>query len=267
MPAAKNPQKELSKEQKELCPFGTVKCPICRLSPSQLKDIHHKKNDAGFGIQKILEYIRSTCNISPSYTWISDHFSKHLDIKPQLLEKNTRPEIVKSLQKSLKNTTLRKTSVEMDKAYELIVNMAQEFIVKVDKLAENIPWDDEEVKTKLKDLGPIKSLELIGILHKAGREQLKDIQAIRAPKVMVSHFLDKSIDAIIYETGIIFTDMCSTIQVKVMETIRRGLVVNKDTFADIFKKVALAYVDRMRAMKKEQISLADKALQDLEKLV
>jgi hypothetical protein len=150
--------------------------------------------------------------------------------------------------------------------------MSYTFVNEVNKIQDQIKIQigKRKVEDELDGVPVMDLLERLGKLNKESREFIKEISALRAPKVMVAQFLESFIDTIIKEMSTIFGNLCGDIQQQVMsELADAGYkdVITTAVFIAAFKEIALDYRDRMITLKRQQMSDALAALQDLEKLI
>jgi len=280
MPKQKN-LPPLTAEQLELCPYGEASCRICRMSPEHLRDLHHRKMEEEFGYEKIRKYIKETYKMGVDYTDINHHFNKHVlgkHILNKVLAKRTdgvNLAIAKALE-PISSSVKLVTSQDLEKAYEDLVKMAQLFVKRTRKLQEKIATKvdtrDESgaLDKELDDINIMDLLEQQAKLNKEARDFIKDVSALRAPKVLVAQFLEAFIDDVIRELSIIVSNMCGDIQHGVLNQLSESGhpgIIGLETFAKIFRETALDYRDRMVNLKKQKMSDALAALQDLEKLI
>jgi hypothetical protein len=266
----------LTDAQLELCPHGDPKCRLCQLRPDQIKELHKKKFDEEYTYEQIRKYIKETFNMGEDFGRISRHFNKHVLGKEKLKRKPKKkfPEVFKSLEisESVKITT----SGELEKAYATLVNMAELFTKKVNRLQEKIAITidqrekDDELDDELEGVSVMDLLEKQARLNKEAREFLKDVSALRAPKVMVAQFLESFIDSVIKELSSILSHLAGELQYDITAELKdagQPDILSGETFTNIFRKTALDYRDRMINLKRQKMADALSALQDLEKLI
>ena len=81
-----NETKSLSPEQSELCPFGSPKCRICRMSPDRIKKTHDLRFKQKWSLRKIADFLSEKKWCGKDYKTLSEHFKKHvsLDYRKQI---------------------------------------------------------------------------------------------------------------------------------------------------------------------------------------
>jgi hypothetical protein len=107
-------------------------------------------------------------------------------------------------------------------------------------------------------------------LNKESRDFVKEVSALRAPKVMVAQFLESFIDDVLREMSELISNLCGALQFDItneLTELKHPNILSAETFANIFKKTALDFRDRMINLKRQQLSDAMAALQDLEKII
>jgi hypothetical protein len=252
-------------------PGYDLSCPFCRLDLEELKEVHDLYFNKNWTYPQIREYTKSVLSMAPSDTWMTNHFSKHtrqgLDKKKNKLFKDTpATQMVKKLPKGVK----KRTDKKIESAFKKLTKMTIDHTNRVADIYEKIHFniDDDEVAQQIKELGVVKGLEFLGKLHKEAREQLKDIQSLRAPKVIVADFLEKTINEVIYVTGSLLQELCVKLQIEVNKKLKKhNLEMDKETFANVFSDIGIQYKNRMLALRSEQLSKAMSTLADLEKII
>lgn len=271
----------LNEAQLKLCPYGDVKCRLCRLRPDQLEELHAKKFKSNFGYNEIRLYCREQYNMGIDYTDINQHFNKHVLGKHQLqriLEKNKDiqyPEIMKALEPMSSDVKIT-TSVDLEHAYATLVKMAQSFVKRTRKLQEKISLTFEireknkELDEEFDRLSILDLFEKQAKLNKEARDFIKDVGALRAPKIMVAQFLEAFIDDVIRELSILIANLCGELQYDVnaeLSDAGHPNMLTNETFTNIFRKTALDYRDRMINLKRQKMADSMAALADLEKII
>jgi hypothetical protein len=264
----------LTEAQLALCPNGDPRCRLCQLRPDQIKELHRQRFEEKLTYPKIRLYIKETFNMGEDYTRISNHFNKHLNGHKKLTKRKKDapyPEVMKALE-PISSEVKISTSGELEKAYEQLVKMAQTFTEKVHKIQNKIAItiDGRDLDDELDGVPVLELLEKQSRLNKEAREFVKEVSILRAPKVMVAQFLESFIDAVIKEISILISNLAGELKHDITaELVDAGHadILSDATYADIFKKMALDYRDRMINLKRQKMADALAALQDLEKLI
>ena len=271
----------LTAEQLVLCPYGEPKCRLCRLTPDQLKDVHKQKITNGYSYAQIRKYIKEHLKMGVDYSDISHHFNRHV-LGKHILQKvlgrradNAHPAIIKALD-TISTDSKVVTSEELEKAYNALVKMAQGFTSKANRLQERIEVkfnqrdQDKTLDAELDAHSIMDLMEKQAKLNKEAREFVKEVSALRAPKVMVAQFLEAFIDDVIKELSYILSNMCGEMQFDIsneLDDSGHPGILGSETFAKIYRKTGLDYRDRMINLKRQKMADAMSALQDLEKLI
>jgi len=271
----------LSAEQLELCPYGDNRCRLCQLRPEQIKDLHDKRYKLKYTYKQMREYIKSVHNMGEDYTRISNHFNKHVfgkEALQQALSKKASvvyPELVQaveSISKELKITT----STDLEKAYESLVKMAHTFVQRVnriqDKIATSIETREQDgtLDNELSVVSSLEMLERLATLNKEARAFVKEISALRAPKVMVAQFLEAFIDTVIKDVSVLVGNVAGDLKQSVdMELLEAGHpdILTDQSYGKIFRNLAVEYKDRMMNLKRQKMADAISALQEMEKIL
>ena len=271
----------LTAEQLVLCPHGLPRCRLCRLSPDVQKEIQERKFKDRYKYIQMREYLKDKHNIGVDYTELNQHFNKHVlgkHIMKLALERKGQlphPEITKALEPisvDLKVVTSR----DLEKAYASLVKMSEKFVKNVRNLQDkiSITIEDRSINKQLDaELDKVTALDLmekLGRLNKESREFVKEVSALRAPKVMVAQFLEAFIDDVLREMSILISDLCGALQFDItneLSELKHPNLIRAETFANIFKKTAVDFRDRMINLKRQRLSDAMSALQDLEKII
>lgn len=263
----------MENQEKDIVPFRDPKCPICKLDLEAIQDIHSKKWDQKWNYKKVLEYVRNLYQISPSYSKLCDHFRKHTAQHHQekMINKGGKGDSkIKHAIDTIPKESRSLTAKDLETAYSQLVKIANTFTSKVTKIGDILSIDEDDLKQQIKKMGTLEALEKFSKLLKESREQVKDITALRAPKVMVSQYLEQGINEIINSTGYILNDVCRMIQASLVKKMSDEGVdtdVFAELFTEVFKQAAIQYRDRMIALKREQMSKANMALAELEKII
>jgi len=268
----------LTDAQLALCPNGDPRCRLCQLRPEQIVELHRQKFEEKLTYAQMLKYIRKTFNMGEDFTRISRHFNKHLKNAQLAVQKlATRqkdvayPELMKALEPISTDVKIT-TSGALEKAYEQLVKMAQTFTDKVFTVQNKIALTIEgrDLDDEIDGVPVLELLEKQSRLNKEAREFIKEVSILRAPKVMVAQFLESFIDAVIKELSILISNLAGELKHDISaELLDAGHpdLLSDVTYANIFKKMALDYRDRMVNLKRQKMADALSALQDLEKLI
>lgn len=265
----------LPPERLKLCPGGLSNCPICTIkSVEDLEYINDLRFEKRWTYKQIREYLSATFGISPNYTKLADHFLKHVVaiLQVQRTSKHKGTPRVKKTPVSVAIDTIPKekrslANVDMETAYKHLTHLAKDFTQKVQTIYSVLNLTDKNLRTKLKDVDPLTGMSAVAKLSKEARELLKDLSALRAPKIIVAHFLEQAIDQIILETGHVLSDISKHAQEDLLEALRTEKVISTEIFGRIFQHAANDYRDRMINLRRDQLSKATSTLADLEKLI
>jgi len=264
----------LSPEKLKICPGGTPVCPICRLGVEDLKYVNSLRIEKNWNHNQIRQYLKATFGISPNLNKLSDHYLRHIIAELQVQKPRN-----KSGKSKLKKTEVSKaidtipkvqrsiSNVDMETAYKHLTQLAKDFTQKVQKVYSLLNLKDKNLKDKLKDVDPLVGMEKVAKLSKEARELLKDLSALRAPKIVVAHFLEQAIDQIILETGYVLSDISKNAQEDLLEALRTHKTISTEIFKKVFALAARDYTERMINLRRDQLSKATSTLADLEKLI
>ena len=264
----------LSPEKLKICPGGDPTCPICRLGVEDLKYVNDLRIEKHWKHDQIRQYLKATFGISPNLNKLSAHFSKHTTAELQLQkpkQKSGKPKIKKTpVSKAIDTIPKVKRSIsnqDMETAYTSLTQLANDFTQKVQKIYSVLNLKDSNLKKMMKDVDPLTGMSVVAKLSKEARDLLKDLSALRAPKIVVAHFLESAVDQIISETGFVLSDISKKMQEDLLEAIRTNKTISTDIFDKIFQGAAIEYRDKMIALRRDQLSKATSTLADLEKLI
>lgn len=267
----------LPPERLKLCPGGLSNCPICTIETvADLKYINDLRFEKRWTYKQIREYLSATFNISPNYTKLADHFLKHvvatLQVQRTSKHKGKPRKGIEKTEVSIAIDTIPKekrsiANVDMETAYKHLTQLAKDFTQKVKQVYGVLDLDENKLKKRLKNIDPLVGMEKVAKLSKEARELLKDLSALRAPKIVVAHFLEQAIDQIIFETGHVLSDVSKNAQEDLLEALRTKKTINTEIFSKIFQEAANDYRERMINLRRDQLSKATSTLADLEKLI
>jgi len=266
----------LSDQQLELCPYGDKTCSVCQLPPKDIKIIHRLKNDEKYSYRKLREYIVRNYDIHPDFTVLTTHFKNHLGERiEQALEKIEKKEVhaeIIEMLHPMDSDLVVHTNKDIENAYGQLVKMAASYTRNVEKLQREISkiLKTKDIASELQGLSAIELLERLARLNKEARDQVRDVSALRAPKIMVAQIIESFINEVIGEVSTILTTLCGELQHSVLEELKANYAedkVSSDTFANLFRKTALDYRDRMLSLKRQQLAEASAALSEMEKII
>lgn len=268
--------KELPDENKVEVPYGDVNCRICRLPIEDLKLVHALKHKEGYTYKQIREYLKKHYKIGNDYTYLSTHFKQHVCMDKNLLLRggSKTTAVVDILLKQEMPISDLKKDERVEKAHSQLVGMTAAMVditSNIFKIFQGKVKNEDDLKKALEDLDVIQMMSLITKLHDSARSQIKDINALRAPKVMVMQFLEDTIDRSISEVNSALTSAFIMLQNEFTDKLKSAGVdektMNDKVFVEIFKKVAKDYKDRILLLRRDQISRAATALAEIEKIV
>jgi len=269
--ARKNTLPKLDKNIKDICPFADPKCPICTLPLFQIATLHELRFKHKWKFKKLYEYAHIELANPISQKHLSTHFKKHVDLKSMIykdVENNEELAIASLINKTNKDLPTHHNK-DVETAYARITKMTADFSQRVECVADLIAIDKVQLEKELSKLPTMKKLEWYAKLHKEARDQVKDIESLRSPRIMVAEFLKSAIDETIREVSGILRDICSMMQGAAIETMKDtpyAHAITSDTFVEVFRKAAIEYRERMTNLRREHLSKAASALADLEKI-
>ena len=271
----------LNEAQLALCPHGRPNCRLCQFPADIQQELQNKKFKEKFTYAQMRELLRTTYHLKIDFTELNNHFNKHVlgqHVLEQILERKGQikyPEVTKALVPI--STEIKViTSKELEKAYATLVKMSEGFVKDVKKLQEKISLtietraENKELDDEFNRVSALDLMEKLGKLNKESREFVKEVSALRAPKVMVAQFLESFIDDVLREMSELISNLCGALQFDItneLTELKHPNILSAETFANIFKKTALDFRDRMINLKRQQLSDAMVALQDLEKII
>jgi len=265
----------LPPENLEIAPYGDPKCRICQLPLEDLKKIHFLKLEDGYSYKKMREYLKEHYKIGNDYTYLTRHFKEHVrsDKASLLLASSPNKAVVEVLLTHGRGLGTRKTDADIERNYDRLVQMSSDFLQQIEKCYKVLRLkmsDEAALEKELSERTPLELLNTVASLNRTVREQMKDINALRAPKLVVMQFLEDTIDKSISEVNETLTQMFTITQAEFTEFMRKqGIAeyVNDRVFVDIFKRVAMAYRERMTLLRRDQLNRASAALASLEKVL
>lgn len=266
----------LSDQQLELCPYGDRTCSLCQLPPQDIKIIHRLKNDDKYSYRKLREYILGNYNIRPDFTVLTTHFKKHLgegiDKTLEKVEKKEKHAEIIEVLHPMDEAVAAHTNKDIENAYGQLVKMASSYTRNVEHLQRKISklLKTKDIDAELEGLSAIELLERLAKLNKEARDQVRDVSALRAPKIMVAQVIESFINEVIGEVSTILTTLCGELQNEILEELKANYAEDKissDTFANLFRRTAIDYRDRMISLKRQQMAAASAALSEMEKII
>ena len=194
-----------------------------------------------------------------------------IEKKQELAKQTDFPEIVDSLHPIDKMVRVE-VDQDIEQAYRMLVQMTHQYTTKVKEVQEEVAKiiGKKDVAVELEGLTALELLDRIAKLNREAREQIKDISAIRAPKVMVAQLLENYMNSIIREVGRLLSQLCGELSFEINAAVqgtRLAEVIPQEVFQDIFVRTGQHYKDRILAIKRQQLAEALAALKDMEKIV
>lgn len=228
--------------------------------------------------QKLRVYMKETYGFSADYKDMCDHFNIHV----RGIDKNKLVKVTKGIDadttRELQNISGEvkvSTSEDLEKAYRTLVNMAADYTKSVKRLQELISLEfdrrsQDELKDEVKNINMLDLLDKLGKINKENREFVKEISMLRAPKVMVANFLESFINSLIKDFSALVANMAGELKNAIQEELSDAghpNLIGDRVYANVFKVFAEDYRNRVMNMRRQHLSDAMSALQDLEKLV
>jgi len=252
------------------------------MSPKDIKHVHYLRFDEKLKLKDILALIKEDYKMSLSMNQICAHFNKHLNTTKQAyLKKGNKTcggglvdkriaKVAEVISPMVAENV--KIDSQLETAYSIMVQMTQDFassLTKLDSFVEAKMQDEKAVKEALEGYNVIKLLSIRNKFHNDLGNQLKDINSLRAPKVLMVQFLEATIKKIVEEMSTVFTMLCSGIQDGITHSLRKegaGNIVNDQLFSPTFQRVAQEYQAKMTEVFREQLFQARSALAELSKI-
>ncbi len=262
----------LSQEHYAVLPGANEKCKLCRLDIEDVKYLNSIRFDKKYSYEKICKHIHKRFGYRFKTDAIKLHFTLHAMEGKQLVKNQAEfPEVVNALH-PIEKTVRVEVDQEIEQAYRMLVQMAHQYTGKIKELQDEIALiiKDKDIKAELEGLSAIELLERFAKLNREAREQIKDISAIRAPKVMVAQLIENYMNLIIKEVSKVLNQLCGELYYEIQENTRGTKfesLVPPEVFQDIFARVGQHYKDRVMAVKRQQLADALAALKDMEKIV
>jgi hypothetical protein len=271
----------ISEDKIKEVPYAERKCRLCQLDIEYIRELNKRKFEDKLNYESMRTHIKEKYKLGVDFTEISKHFNMHVLGKALVQAKLSKPsdckypEVAKALE-PISSVVKVTTNADLEKAYESLVKMAATFVARTYKMQDLVAKvadereKNEELDEELDHHTVMDLLERQAKLNQEARSFIKDISALRAPKVMVAQFLESFIDEVLKELSILLSNLCGELQFDIVNELaeagHQGLLMN-ETFSKVFKKTALDYRDRMITLKRQKMSDAMAALQDLEKIV
>jgi hypothetical protein len=268
----------LTEEQRKLCPFGEEKCKICQLPPKVIQQIHDARLKDGVTYTKIQKMLKTKLNLKVSTAYIGNHINHHVqgkEVTRAILakkdkEKNNVTKALEPITEAVKITT----STDIEKAYESLVKMAHTYTKRIQKVQDLLEdhldkRKSEDIEEEFEAQNMQSLLEKQAKLNKEAREFVKEVSALRAPKVMVAQFLESFIDDTIKEVSVLLGNLAEGLHHDLNEELTEAgyNTLDSEMYKKVFRNLALEYRDRMINLKRQHMSSALSALQDLEKII
>ena len=267
---ARRPRKAappLSKPTLKLCPYADPKCWICQLPVGDIEVIHDLRLNKKWTFARLTTYVKDQYDLSRRKSSVETHFKRH--INPIGLNPNKEQHVISKAMQKIPKTSDVATNKDMETAYRGLTGMTADFTRRVYHAFINLDIDEKRLNEELQEMSPLLALEWYSRLHKEARGQVRDIEALRSPRILISKFLDTAVSEVINQTGAVLSDLCTYIQEHAKQQVigtPYENVIDDKTFVEVFKRVAIQYRDRMTLIRNEHMAKANSALTDLEKI-
>jgi hypothetical protein len=256
----------------EILPGKHDKCKLCNLDIKDVRYLNRLRFEKKYSYDKIARHIEKRFGLRYTAEKVKLHFKLHaMEVKELVRAQIQFPEIVDALH-PLEKTVRVKVDEEIEQAYRMLVQMAHQYTTQVKDLQEEARKiiKDKNITMELEGLSAIELLDRIAKLNREAREQVKDISAIRAPKVMVAQLLENYMNVIIREVSKVLSQLCGELYYAIQENTRGTnfeQMVPLEVFQDIFSRIGQHYKDRVMTVKRQQLADALSALKDMEKIL
>jgi hypothetical protein len=262
----------LSKAHLAALPGADSRCKLCKLDIEDIEYLNRLRFEEKYTYDKIARHVKKRFGFKFKSESIGLHFKMHAMEAKALVKAQTEfPEIVGALH-PIEKTIQVEVDQDIEQAYRMLVQMAHQYTTKIKELQDEAAKiiQAKDLKLELEGLSAIELLERIARLNREAREQIKDISAIRAPKVMVAQLIENYMNVIIREVSKVLSQLCGELYYEIQENTRGTdfqAMVPKEVFEDLFARVGQHYKDRVMAVKRQQLADALAALKDMEKIV
>lgn len=254
-------------EKRALVPYGTTECRICNLPLEDLKQVHRLRFEEGYSYKQIRTYLKKNYQIANNYKYLTDHFLRHAppDVSnvPEVRKAAKLMRVDPAVSEVLSgcNQFGSPNSVRIEKAYDKMLNVTNNFVERVTQVCTKI--DDKMRDMSADDCIKDKSyLDLLTMSHgmaKMAREQLKDISALRAPRVLIIQLLAEMMDKALMEANDAVAKLFTTLQYELTKS-------GKVDIVDIFSKAAMEYKKQVIGIRTETLTKAHQAVSELDKI-
>lgn len=257
-------------------PYADPSCRLCRLPLEHLKFVHELKYVDRMGYAVLRKYCLKNYGIGNALAYFMVHFKKHCGVDKLGLAASSSPkkpivDIVLATEAMKMHTS--KADGNIERAYDKLVKQTVQFTEKVEILFKALDIrfaDEQEAITELSKLKPVALLKTLAELNNLAFDQVKDITALRAPKLIVMQFLEDALDKAVIEVN----DVVSNLFIMTQESINKlfiekhlGDAISENDFRGVYVELATKYKDRMVALRREQMTKAAAVLTDLEKII
>ena len=262
----------LSPAHLAVLPGADPRCKLCKLDVEDVEYLTALRFDKKYSYEKIAAHVKKRFGLKFKAGSIKLHFRMHaMEGKQELESQTVFPEIVSALH-PIEKTVQVEIDEEIDQAYRMLVQMAHQYTSKIQELQNEVTKiiKQKDLKMELEGLSAIELLERVAKLNREAREQIKDISAIRAPKVMVAQLIENYMNVIIREVSKVLSQLCGELYYEIQENTRGTefqAMVPKEVFEDLFARAGQHYKDRVMGVKRQQLADALAALKDMEKII
>ncbi|MFA5132469.1 MAG: hypothetical protein WC444_04085 [Candidatus Paceibacterota bacterium] len=264
----------ISQEKIKEIPYGDPKCRICKLPVEDIIRIHKLKFEEEYSYKKIRQFLKDNYGIGNGYNYLTDHFLRHTDKRTQKLVERKKQEILKPEILEVLEPVARigsENGEKIEKAFNKMVGLVSKFVdhieVAANHLNKKLSEMDVEDDKFIEGLDYTNTLNLMNHILRSAREQIKEISALRAPKVMVMQFLSDAVDRSIFEINGVMADLFRNVQTEVTRVTKTaGFDLDQKVLIDVMSKAASDYKNRILEVRRDNIKRAQRALEELEDL-
>lgn len=275
---------EITKDKLVIYPFLEQDCVLCQLDLDDLQETYDmwiaakKRKNKDLSLGDFTKYLKDTFGIGVTTQQRDDHFTQHMltHHDARSLSRVEDSDLVRVMAEADKKKDIA-VKEQIETAFNALVSMSKESVETTKKINDSfntaLSGHDliEDFKKQIQREGALDSLKKINKLLKDNREQIQALSAIRAPKVVLSNYMNNFVTSIIKDTVEILVEVFSLILEEANKKSEYGYNIDMTALdpvmRDCFQIGAQNFKKRMANLSTRMMKEAEEALKNMEQII
>jgi hypothetical protein len=254
-------------------PYGDQFCHICTSPNEMFKDIHRLRYEEKYTYMRIREYLKEHYRKNITLNAFVEHFRRHVVDEKQSVHKTNEANngvITIDTRRLIEMTK----NDQLESAYVSLANLARLIVGKTAELSDEMISSIDTVKLmeKIKTMDGLTVLEKLAKISKEARELVSAVTTLRAPHIIVTQFLEKTIYEITQKTSEVLAKVLVDVKNSCIKQIKKEYpIISQEAvnlaLVDVFRRATEHYQMNIKIVHRDMMSKIQKNLSDLEKIV